>query len=83
MDVLHQPKTIGYLSLQIQSNMDALLGSWDDLIFLLSLEIWQFRDGITNDLQRLLDLLFTNDQRWCEPNNVLVRWFGLGMVSLC
>ena len=67
--------------LVFNANLDLLLGWGNHFILYLAFQVRQFRHGIMDDLQRLLNLLLGNDQRWCQTDDVLVGWFGLNKSS--
>jgi hypothetical protein len=51
------------------------------MILLRALQVWQLGDCFANNLERSLDLFLSDDEWWCEANDVLVCWLGLLVVS--
>lgn len=64
-------------SLVFQWNLNILLACWNNIIFFLSLKVWEFDDGFLDDGEGFLNILFTDDEGWCKTNDILVGWFGL------
>jgi len=62
---------------KIHMDMNALLALGDNFILFLTLQTWQLVDGFANDVQCILNLLFGDDQGWCETDDVFVCGFGL------
>jgi hypothetical protein len=67
--------------LYFQSNMNAFLTLRDNIILLLSLQVWQLNDRLSNNSQAFFDLLLADNQRRCQSDDVLMSWFGLLMLA--
>jgi len=58
-------------------NVNVLLALRNNFKFMLTLQVWQLNDRLTNDPQRLSDLLLTDYKGRRKSNDVLMSWFGL------
>lgn len=63
--------------LVVDANVDILLPRRKDMVFLLTRQVGQLFQRLTDDLETLRDLLFCDDQWWCETDDVLMCGFGL------
>ena len=70
----------------VHSNVNILLaGVGDNFLLLLALKVGQLLDSLLDDLESTLDLLVSDDKRWCQSNDVLVGGFRLWkyVSSIC
>lgn len=65
----------------LNANVHILLALWDVLELLVCLPCRQLVDRVFEDLQRALQLVFGDDERWSKSDDVLMRWLGLVLVS--
>ena len=65
------------MPLVVHSDMDIFLPGWNHLLLPLALKFRQLLHGLLNDGQGGVDLLFGDNERGCEANNVLMSRFGL------
>jgi hypothetical protein len=63
--------------LVLKARLKVLLAGWQHFVLLLTLEGWELRYCLVDYLESGLDLLFGNDKRRCQTDDVLVSGFGL------
>lgn len=66
----------------LNANVHILLALWDVLELLVCFPCGQLVDGVFEDLERALQLVFGDDKRWSKSDNVLMCWLGLVTVSV-
>lgn len=64
------------MHLVVNTDVYVLLARWDDLSLLLTLQRRQLLDGLLDDAEGSLDLVFADDERWCQTDDVLMRGLG-------
>ena len=69
--------TLAHWPLVLKADLDVPLRRRNDLIFRPALETRKLRHGFFDDIQRLLELFYRDNERWRETDNILMGWFGL------
>jgi hypothetical protein len=76
------PPKPGYCPLNVKSDVNAFLILGNNVVFLLSLQVWQLDDCRANNSQAFFNLFLADNQGRCQSDNVLVSGFSLSEVSV-